>query len=226
VTFSPKASASESLGPIALMSSRRSVQGILVAAYQSAGFGDFEWAADVGAVGAWYELSSIAKVPLKGTFTATTNLFLVKPSAGLTFTLFTANEVGLRGSYAWYSADPATAGGFDLPELKRAVIVEQAEARFAQVEANANFSAAPPWFDLRATFTHRFGARVTGRFWYQFTRYVDGIGNAHTLGTRWIWKVKGWLRLWVGLSLQYDQLEGEPSFFSGYGTLGGELATD
>src|SRR5207237_542101 len=126
-----------------------------------------------------------------------------------------ATDLNLRGSYAWYSSDPTTAGTFDprIPAaLQRFALLDQAvQARFAQVEANASFSAEPPWFDLKATVTHRFSTKVIGRFWYQFTRYVDGLGNAHTLGSKWTWKVKRWLRLWVGLTLQYDQLSTQPS---------------
>ena len=32
----------------------------------------------------------------------------------------------------------------------------------------------------------------------------------------------GWARLWAGVSVQYDHLRDDPSFFSGYGTLGAE----
>jgi hypothetical protein len=227
VSFSPKATDTAAINAFTIVSTRRSAQGLLALAYQSAGTDNFEWGWELGGLGAWYELSSKL---LKEVNATTTNLFLVQPSASVTATLFTSNELRLRGSYVWYSTDPTTAGGFDVhlpPALQRAAALDQlVQARLAQLEANANFSAAPPWFDVKAIFTHRFGTKVTARFWYQFTRYVDGLGNAHTVGSKWTWKVKGWLRLWVGLTIQYDQLSTQPSFFSGYGTLGGELATE
>ncbi|MBK7860306.1 MAG: hypothetical protein IPJ65_17190 [Archangiaceae bacterium] len=208
---------------------RRSAQALLAAAWQSNGLGDLEGGFDAAASAAWYELGSVAVTPHAGTFSATTRLWVLKPGAGATLTFFGHTDLGVRGTYTWYSEDPTTAGGFDrsVPaELRDTPRFESINSLFAQTQANANFSAAPPWFDLRASLTHRFGEKVSGRLAFTFTRYVRGVGNAWAVSNKWTWRVAGWARLWAAVTAQYDQLTSTASFFSGYGTLGAELATE
>lgn len=220
LTFSPKAtdSAQGDRGLVGLSSTRRSVSGLLALGYHSNGLGDVEWGLDANASGAWYELDTHAFGP-RVTFDKKTNLFVVKPSAGAMLSFFGRTDLSLRGTYSWYSEDPTTAGGATNPRLAELGVVQA-------LNQSVSFSAAPPLFDVRVSVLQRIGTRVTGRFGYTFMRYANGLGNAHQLSTRWTVKVTGWARLWAGVSVQYDQLTTTPSFWSGYGTLGAELATE
>jgi hypothetical protein len=223
LSFSPKATDSERLGEFDITHTRRSVQGIFALGYQSAGFRRVEWSADLSGLVAWYELVSRAVGPADD-YRGLTNLGLVKPALGATLIILDDNEVGLRGTYTWYSSDPTTAGGFDrLANDRRFQLIQ---ARFGQLDANANFSSAPPWFELRGSYLRRFGSKVTGRFAYTYIQYVPGEGRAHALNTRWSFKLAGWARLWVGVTVQYDQPGNGLPYLSGYGTLGAELATE
>lgn len=219
LTFSPKATDTATVTEnIGLTSTRRSVQGLLAAGYQSAGLSDVEWGVDANTSGAWYELDTHARAgPL--IFDRKTNLFVVRPSAGAMLSFVGRTDVSLRASYTWYSEDPTTAGGATNPRLAELGIVQA-------LNQTASYSSAPQLFDVRVAVLHRFGSRVTGRLGYTFMRYVQGIGDAHQVSTRWAVKVSGWARLWAGVAVQYDRLRDDPSFVSGYGTLGAELATE
>lgn len=233
-SFSPKATDTLTLSEQVFgTSTRRSAQGLLAAAWQSAGFGAVEWSVDASALAAWHELQTAAQVGDQR-FDKTTTLFVGRPSAGLTFTFFTDTELSVRGSSSIYSQDPTVAGGFQ----RQFEICEIAQA-VRDFNSIATLSSAPPWFDAKASVLRRFGTRVTGRLGYAFTRYVHGIGNAHAVSTRWSWKPAGWVRLWAGVTVQYDWLSPQQrpdpshdcastqtSFLSGYGTLGAELATE
>jgi hypothetical protein len=224
LSFSPKAGDVQhtDLGDVTY--TRRSAQGLMLAAWQSGGVEPLEGGFDLSLLSAWYDLSSLAELQSLGRFEAAQSLLLLKPSAGVTLTVSTTSDLCLRGSYTWYSSDPTTAGGFDdrVPAAVRTTHeFQQIEAQFGRAEAGANFSSAPPWFDLKATFVHRFGEKVIGRVAYTYTRYVHGLGNAHALGTQWTWRVAGWARLWAGATVQVDRTGP-----LGYGVLGAELATE
>ncbi|MBL8952759.1 MAG: hypothetical protein JNK82_18405 [Myxococcaceae bacterium] len=222
-TFSPKATDTETFGPnggLTLAHTRRNVHGLLAAGYQSAGLRDVEWGVDASLLVGWYELVRVAELPNR-TFSETSDLVAVKPALGATLIVLDANEFGLRGSYTGYTKDP-----LQRPQLPQALLDNPLFAaraqRLGQADATAAFFSAPVWFDVRVSYLRRFGPKVTGRLAYTYIQYVPSQGNAHALSTRWAWKVTGWLRLWVGLTVQLDV----PAGLSGYGTLGGELATE
>lgn len=219
-SFSPKSTDFETFGRHLLTHTRRSAQGLVAAGYQSAGFRDLEWGVDASAGVSWHELVSKAEGPLVN-LDATTSLVAFRPALGATLIIVDDNEVGLRGSYTWYSQDPTTAGGF--PQLRNNPSFETIQFLANQAGVTGAFFSAPVWFDARVSYLRRFGARVTGRLAYTYIQYVPGKGNAHAVSTRWSWKVAGWARFWVGATVQYDA----PAVgLSGYGTLGAELATE
>lgn len=217
-TFSPRSrevTTFESRPNASITTTRRSAQGIFGLGYQSGGLGDVEWAADLGFLFTWYELD--AKVVLGPVnLDRTSSLFLGRPSAGATLTFRGKTDVSLRGSYSIYSRDPTTICRADV------TFCEAGQA----LNLTPSFTSAPPWFDARLSVLHRFTSKVSGRLGYTFIRYVNGIGNAHAVSTRGALKVAGWARLWVGLAVQYDWLTAASSFWSGYATLGAELATE
>lgn len=194
---------------------RRSAQGIFGFGYQSGGLGNVEWAADLGFLFTWYELeANVLLGPFM--FAGTRDLFLGRPSAGATLTFSGNTDLSVRGSYSIYSRDPTTICRADV------VFCEAGQA----LNLTPSFTSAPPWFDARISVLHRFTAKVSGRLGYTFIRYVNGIGNQHAVSTKWSLKVTGWARLWAGLAVQYDWLTTASSFWSGYATLGAELATE
>ena len=215
-TFSPKSrevTTFENLGAT-ITTTRRSAQGIFAIGYQSAGLGDVEWGLDAGFLFTWYELE--ARVERFRAIERTTKLLLGRPSAGATVTFGGKTDLSLRGSYSIWSADPTTICRADI------ALCEAGQA----LNLTPGFTSAPPWFDARVAVLHRFTSKVSGRLGYTFIRYVNGIGNAHAVSTRWSLRVAGWARLWAGLAVQYDWLPTASSFWSGYATLGAELATE
>lgn len=238
--FSPKATDSFTFGERLLSgtasSSRRSVQGIAALAYQSAGLSDLEWGLDGTFIGAWYELSSRLVIG-RMDVTQTTNLFLGKPSLGLTLTFFGKTDVMLRGTYSVYSTDPVMAGKPQAPRLDALIdrfgIGELAAARLGQFDAISGYNTAPSWVEGRVSVLHRFTPRLSGQLAYTFVRYVVGQGYAHVFSSRWSWRPKGFFRVWLGGSVQYDEPRDDPSKaseatpgWSGYASLGAELSTE
>lgn len=219
--FSPKATETTRLTDrISVSSTRRSAQGILAVGYQSGGLDFLEWSVDVGGTLGWHELESTLSLPMRE-LSRTTPLVIGRPSAGAMLSFDGKVDVALRGSYSIYSRDPTT-------------ICRESDPAWLQpfcdpgsiFNLTTGFLAAPPWFDARAHVLWRLTPKVSGRVGYTLIRYVNGIGTGHAVHTKWTWRVAGWARLWAGITVQYDWLTREPGFWSGYGTLGAELATE
>jgi hypothetical protein len=173
-------------------------------------------------MGAIYEINSVARLTLPDgqmlDRQSQAVLGLGRLSLGATLTLYDKTDLSLRGSMVAYTSDPLTTGSL-FPRLSLLAAVQA-------INSTATFSSAPPWFDVRVTVARRFGARVKGKLSYTLMQYISEIGRSHAIATQWSFKLKAWSRLWAGATLQYDDLNTQPSFWSGYGTLGVEFSTE
>jgi hypothetical protein len=257
MSLSPKATDSTVLNPQSLLlpdvevsASRRSLSAMLAVLYQSAGFDPLEWSLDATASGGLNTFDSTVRIGRQAPVTETTQLWVFKPSLGLTLSLFTDTDLAVRGTYSLYSGDPTTAGRFRVPEgctfmgepcgerlgrfTELTQLTSAALTRLDQVDALSGYASAPSWVEGRFSVLHRLSPRVSGQLSYTFVRYVPLQGYAHAVGTRWSFKLRGWMRLWFSVSVQYNEPVDRPSqrtsaddlpYWSGVGTLGGELST-
>jgi hypothetical protein len=228
-----------------------SSQGILLSAgYDSGGLSDVEYGVDVSA--------GLTRYPLRRQLLARrdTNeptvifhrlekLLVLRPSLGGRLMLGEHWELGLRGGFYLYSADPLSAGQFS-PEEQQALADRYAQVaedrqlesafverlirdlgsvvagRLTDVNATSGFPSAPARFDVRPSVTYRFSPAIRGQLSYAFTHYVPGQGVGHVLATRWTFRLAESFRLWAAVALQADVPEAGPSLRTGLATLGTE----
>ena len=222
----------------------------LAASYDSAGFSDVEFGVDLGLGLTGYHLRRQLLTRDGRTDTGTLaagqdTLLQARPSVGARLMLYDAWELGLRGSFSFYSEDPLTAGQFSPEELEQALrrYVGSAEAnaatrnflrrralvlagdltgRLQGLNALSGFPSAPVLFDLKPSVTYRFSSRLRGQLSYTLTAYVPGQGFVQVLGTRWTVRVgKPW-RLWAAVALQSDHPQGDKPQRSALLSLGSE----
>jgi hypothetical protein len=221
----------------------------LGAAWDSAGFGTWEYGLDAGLGVSRNPLSRQLLSVTGGTRTVRYEredlLWTARPTLGARVIWNGRWELGLRGGYAFYSDDPLTAGQFTPEEtaalearledkaqarrrlggLRRRQLRELGAAltrRLGDVNATTGFASAPVHFDVRPSLSWRLTSAVRGQVSYAFTRYVPGQGVAHILATRWTVRLGDDVRLWASAALQRDVLEDAPAQASGLLTLGGE----
>jgi hypothetical protein len=170
------------------------------------------------------------------------DLYLWRPSLGLTVVIQDATSLSLRGSYGHYTADPLSAGRFTDEELdalgdrllastetlagERVAeqIAQRLGGRLMQLDAVSGLPSAPVWFDARLSVAHTFFERWRAELAYAFLRYVPTQGHGHILSTRQTVSLSRTWRLWAAVAGQWDVLEGGGVDSEILGTTGVELS--
>jgi hypothetical protein len=232
--FSPKATNTVSRPDltVSLEATQRSLQGFLAVMYQSANFETFDWSVDATVSGASNYLTATENGPLHS-LSNTTPLYVLRPALGFTATLATKLDLSLRGTYCVYSTDPTQAGKFLDLDNSFAAAATALSAILTRINDFSGYASAPSWYEARGSVLYRFKPRLSGQLGYTFVRYVQGHGTAHIVSMRWSWRIHRMWRLWISGSVQYDDPVDNPAartaspeqqpFWSGLGTLGGEL---
>ncbi|RKG83586.1 hypothetical protein D7W82_24855 [Corallococcus sp. CA049B] len=221
----------------------------LGAAWDSAGFGTWEYGLDAG-VGVSRnplrrQLLTVADGAATERYAREDVLWSARPTLGARLLWKGQWELGLRGAYAFYSEDPLTAGQFTdaetdqleaqlesraaarkvLAGLRRRQLRDLGAAvarRLGEVNATTGFPSAPVRWDVKPSLSWRLTPALRGQLSYAFTRYVPGEGVAHVVATRWTVRLGDAVRLWACVALQRDVPEDLPAETSGLLTLGGE----
>ncbi|RKG57455.1 hypothetical protein D7X30_18215 [Corallococcus sp. AB011P] len=221
----------------------------LGAAWDSAGFGTWEYGLDAGV--------GVSRNPLRRQLLTVSDgaateryaqediLWSARPTLGARLLWKGQWELGLRGGYAFYSEDPLTAGQFTdaetetleaqlegrvaarraLAGLRRRQLRDLGAAvarRLGEVNATTGFPSAPVRWDVKPSLSWRITPALRGQLSYAFIRYVPGEGVAHVVATRWTVRPGDAVRLWASVALQRDVPEDLPPETSGLLTLGGE----
>ncbi|WP_404363508.1 hypothetical protein ACIHQR_25620 [Corallococcus coralloides] len=221
----------------------------LGAAWDSAGFGTWEYGLDAG-VGVSRnplrrQLLTVSGGAATQRYTQEDILWMARPTLGARLLWKGRWELGLRGAFAFYSEDPLTAGQFTdaeteqlearleglaaargaLTVLRRRQLRDLGAAvarRMGEVNATTGFPSAPVRWDVKPSLSWRLSPALRGQLSYAFTRYVPGEGVAHVVATRWTVRPGDAVRLWASVALQRDVPEGLPAQDSALLTLGGE----